>query len=188
MHELPPRYTLGAQASRRFWLWVYDRLLAEAGLSAPQRAGLAEACLERFLQHETWRLFPDVLPVLDQLHRQGYRLGIISNWEDWLETVLVRLDITRYCSTVVISGCVGCEKPEPEIFRLALERAGVAPQDALHVGDSLAADVEGARAAGITPVLLDRYGRHRDQPANGYSRITSLHELPPIVDAHGARA
>lgn len=180
LHDLPQRWTLSRQASQRFWLWVYDRVLAEVGLSESERAGLAEACLERFLHHDTWHLFPDALPVIRQLHARGYRLGIISNWEDWLETVLVKREIASYFDPVVISGAVGYEKPDREIFELALERAGVAPTDAIHIGDNLEADIAGARAAGITPVLLDRSGRYNGA-ALGCPRITSLHELPAVI-------
>ncbi len=179
-HDLPQRWTLSREASQRFWLWVYDRVLAEAGLSEAERAGLAEACLERFLHHDTWHLFPDALPVIRQLHAQGYRMGIISNWEDWLEAVLVKREIASYFDPVVISGAVGYEKPDREIFELALSRAGVVPRDAIHIGDNPEADVAGARAAGITPVLLDRSGRF-DSAALDCYRITSLHELPGVV-------
>jgi putative hydrolase of the HAD superfamily len=180
LHDLPQRWTLSREASQRFWLWVYDRVLAEAGLSAGERAGLAEACLERFLHHDTWHLFPDALPVIKQLHAQGYRMGIISNWEDWLETVLIKREIASYFDPVVISGAVGYEKPDREIFELALERAGVAPTDAIHIGDNPEADVAGARAAGIIPVLLDRSGRYNSATL-GCPRITSLHELPAVI-------
>jgi|DewCreStandDraft_1066081.scaffolds.fasta_scaffold00323_57 putative hydrolase of the HAD superfamily len=180
LHDLPQRWTLSREASQRFWLWVYDRVLAEAGLSDAERAGLAEACLERFLHHDTWHLFPDALPVIKQLHAQGYRMGIISNWEDWLEALLVKREIAAYFDPVVISGAVGYEKPEREIFELALTRAGVKPAEAIHIGDSLEADVAGARSAGITPVLLDRLGRYHGTAVD-CARITSLQELPALL-------
>jgi len=78
----------------------------------------------------------------------------------------------------VISGLEGVEKPDPAIYRLALERAGVAPENAVHVGDSPAMDMEPAESVGIRGVLLDRKGRY---PSRRETRIASLKELPQLV-------
>ncbi len=64
---------------------------------------------------------------------------------------------------VVDSGAVGVEKPDPAIFRIALERAGVSAAEAMHVGDLFPVDVVGARRAGLEPVLLDPLGRYADR-------------------------
>jgi len=78
----------------------------------------------------------------------------------------------------VISGIEGVEKPDPQIFRIALERSGVAPEHAVYVGDHPFFDVDAAREAGMFPVLIDRRGRHQDTDA---LRITSLEDLPAAV-------
>jgi putative hydrolase of the HAD superfamily len=80
----------------------------------------------------------------------------------------------------VISGVEGVEKPDPAIYRLALDRAGVDAADAAFVGDNPEFDVAPAAALGMTPVLIDRRGRHPD--AAGL-RVTDLRELVPALEA-----
>ncbi|HXJ64014.1 MAG TPA: HAD-IA family hydrolase, partial [Actinomycetota bacterium] len=105
-------------------------------------------------------------------------LGLVSNFEEWLEQLLEHLDVTRFFDVRVISGVEGMEKPDPAIFRLALERMGVAAADAAYVGDNVLYDVEPAEALGMTGVLLDRRGRHEDF---GGVRIASLDALPGVL-------
>jgi putative hydrolase of the HAD superfamily len=78
---------------------------------------------------------------------------------------------------IVSSADAGAAKPGPEVFERALELAGAAPEDAVHVGDSLENDVEGARSAGIRPLLLVRQG---ETPA-GVEAVRSLLEVPSLV-------
>ena len=80
--------------------------------------------------------------------------------------------------TVVDSHVVGVEKPDPEIFRIALERLSVAAEHAVFVGDVPSVDVAGARAAGIAPILLDRHGMYGDVDA---PRLRSLGDLPGLL-------
>src|SRR5205814_8980696 len=97
-------------------------------------------------------------PVLSLLKGKGLTLGVISNMGRDLPSVLEELGLAAYLQVVVASGEVGVSKPDPRIFQITLERAGVSADDALYVGDLYDSDVLGARGAGITPVLLDRYG------------------------------
>jgi len=83
---------------------------------------------------------------------------------------------------VVISGREGMEKPDPAIYRLALERAGVAPEDAAFVGDNPEFDVHPPAALGMFPVLIDRRGRHEDFAGPGV-RITDLADLASALEA-----
>jgi putative hydrolase of the HAD superfamily len=134
---------------------------------------------EAFSDHANYALFDDVEPALAELADEGYALGLISNFEDWLEVLLERLDVTRYFPVRVISGVVGVEKPDLKIFHLALEEAGVAPADAVYVGDNPHFDVEPAAALGMFPVLIDRHDRYPDQPHG--ARITSLAKLASVL-------
>jgi putative hydrolase of the HAD superfamily len=121
--------------------------------------------------------YPDVAPVLARLRADGRVLVIVSNWDlslpDWLERtgVIARVD------HVVTSAAAGAAKPDAAIFEHALEVAGVCREDVVHVGDSLDLDVEGARAAGIRAVLVERGGR----PPPGVEAIGSLAELPSLL-------
>ena len=182
-------YSISMENSRRFWTWVYAQILTELGLPETHHAALGERFHTHFNSLETWRLYPDSIPTLEALQprrRAGLKLAIISNWEDWLEALLTHLDVARYFDFAVISATERLEKPDPAIFHAALDRAGVAAADAVHVGDSVHADVEGALRVGITPVLLDRRRRYAEDslPVPPETRVVqSLDALFPLLAA-----
>ncbi len=118
--------------------------------------------------------YPDALAALPALRRQGLKLVVVSNWDAALEEVLVRVGLARELDGVLASAQVGAPKPAGAIFRQALALAGVSADEALHVGNSLREDVEGAKAAGIKAVLLDRSGA---PPPPGVRSIASLGSL-----------
>ena len=89
-------------------------------------------------------------------------------------------DVTRHLDFVVASAAVGTAKPHPDIFHVALDRAGLRADEVIYVGDSYISDVIGARAAGISPVLIDREGK---APSVDCPVITSLLELEPLIEA-----
>ena len=105
-------------------------------------------------------------------------LGVISNFEEWLERLLDRLGVRSYFSVAIVSGVEGVEKPDRRIFELAMDRAGVTPEVSVYVGDNPEFDVGPALAAGMYPVLLDRRQRFPDAPE---PRITSMAELPALL-------
>lgn len=167
--------SLSSKESKVFWTALYRRFLRELDIEDP---GLAGELFATFSRISSYKLYDDVLPVLDQLRRQGYRLGLISNFERWLEEMLIELRVGELFEVSVISGVEGVEKPDAGIYKLALERAGVDPDEAIHVGDSPTLDVEPATSVGIHGVLVDRTGRYPD--FNG-TRITSLEQLPALA-------
>jgi putative hydrolase of the HAD superfamily len=124
-----------------------------------------------------FRPYPDVLPALGELRERGLTLVVASNWDcslsDWLEPA----GITELVDGVVTSAEVGAPKPHPRVFERALAVAGVAPSEALHVGDKMDNDVEGAAAAGVRAVLVQREG----EPPAGVEAIRSLRELPALL-------
>lgn len=168
--------SFSSEASQKFWGYLYARFLRELEI---RDLDLAAALLERFSDSSSYMLFPDALPVLRDLQSRGYRLGLISNFEQWLEERLVELEVGQLFDVSVISGFVLIEKPDPAIYSLALKRAGVPPQRAVHVGDSISMDVEPASSVGMHTVLLDRSGRYREEPV---PRIESLQDLPPLLE------
>jgi putative hydrolase of the HAD superfamily len=121
--------------------------------------------------------YPDTAPALEELRAEGHRLAIVSNWDcslgDWLEPS----GLTALVDVVVTSAVTGAAKPDPLIFRRALDLLGAEEVDAVHVGDSLDTDVDGARAAGIRAVLIARDG---DAPG-GVEAVRSLGELPSLL-------
>jgi len=108
-----------------------------------------------------WEPYDDTVPLLTALRERGIRLAVVSNWDTRLLGILEARGLRPYFDAIVISAEVGWRKPHRAIFERALGLLDVAPGDALHCGDSVGDDVEGARAAGIRPVLLDRGGTKR---------------------------
>jgi len=125
-----------------------------------------------------FELLPDVVPALDALAAAGLRLGVVSNWDCGLREVLDGLGIGDRFAAVSASAVVGARKPDPAIFRAALDTLGVAPERALHCGDLPRYDCAGATAAGVRAVLVDRAGDLHPGPC---PRIPSLAELLPLA-------
>jgi putative hydrolase of the HAD superfamily len=127
--------------------------------------------------------FPEVVDVLAGLRRRGLRLIVVSNWDVSLHEALSAAGLARHVDAAISSAEAGAAKPAPAIFHAALGLAGgVAPQDAVHVGDEAALDVVGARAAGITPLLIAR--PPRSAPADlpfGVGVIEDLRALLSMV-------
>lgn len=138
-----------------------DRCAAVLGEALPPAArALAPAELrDALLASLRFAPYPEVPAVLAELRARGARLVVVSNWDVSLHEVLERTGLAPLVDGALASAEVGARKPDGAIFAAALAAAGgVAPGEALHVGDTVEADVEGARAAGIHPVLVARDG------------------------------
>jgi putative hydrolase of the HAD superfamily len=106
-----------------------------------------------------WELFDDAMPCLDRLADAGVRVGVVTNGEaDYQRVKLERTGLGDRFEHVIASGTVGVAKPAPGIFEHACALFGVAPRDALYVGDRLLTDAVGAASAGLTGVWLNRFG------------------------------
>ena len=132
---------------------------------------------EAFGQPTAWHVYDDVVPTLEQLRRDGARLGVVSNWDSRLPRLLEILDLAKYFETIGVSYHEKMEKPDPNFFLRVLDRLDGTPREAIHVGDLPELDFAGARAAGIDAVVLDRAGRL--EPTSG--TLPDLSGLPQIV-------
>jgi putative hydrolase of the HAD superfamily len=166
------RWTTSPERSRAFWLSVYGLMLGALGL--PATDGLRQTLYEAFTDRSNYGLFDDVRPALERLAAEGRTVGLISNFEAWLDDLLADLGVRDAFSIRVISGVEGVEKPDPMIFRLALDRAGLDAADAAYVGDNPEFDVDPPAALGMFPVLIDRRDRYPDHRG---ARITHLDQL-----------
>lgn len=100
-------------------------------------------------------LEPAAEPALDLARQAGLRTAVISNSNGTIADILGTLGLARHLDFIIDSSKVGVEKPDPRIFRVALDRAGLRPEEAAYIGDLYSIDVLGARAAGLQAVLLD---------------------------------
>lgn len=152
------RFTSHPEGERGWWRRFVERLCELHGASPPSRFATAEL-FHRFGTAGGWEVYPEVPKVLAELREQGLRLGVISNWDSRLPGLLDRLGIARYFDAVTYSAAAGVEKPDRRIFLQALRSLGVDPGAALHIGDGRLEDVEGAIAAGLRALHLDRVDR-----------------------------
>jgi putative hydrolase of the HAD superfamily len=178
------RFTHTAADEEGFWLGFAREVLRRTTGRDPGEALARRALGElrgRFAEPEAWIVFPDVGPALAALRAAGHRLAVVSNWDSRLPLLLERLGLADAFDEIVVSAVERVEKPDPRIFRRALERLGAEPSEALHVGDSPEHDLAGARAVGIAALLVDR----RAAPAPGALR--ELGSLPRLA-ASGLRS
>jgi putative hydrolase of the HAD superfamily len=142
------------------WVGMYSLLCRRMGIDV-EAERIARRVYDEFGRVDRWSLYEDVLPAMERLRGQGLKLGLISNWDSRLARLVEGLELGPMLDVVVSSADVGLRKPDPRIFELACERVGVDATDCAHVGDHHYADVVGASAVGMLPVLIDRHGGER---------------------------
>ena len=178
------RYGVGEPDGRRFWHALVHATFAQIALP-DDFEGFFDELYWLFSKPTVWRLYPECLTVLQTLRRQGYVVGIISNWDIRLLDLLRGLGVMACVQHVSISAVVGWEKPHGSIFAHALDAVGVAPARAVHVGDSLHADVHGARQAGMQPLWLRRdSGAHLDGTQDDEAVIDDLNGVLDWLAKH----
>jgi putative hydrolase of the HAD superfamily len=172
--------------SARGWGGVVGTMMHAAGCETDRLGQLLSALWSEHRTLNFWcRLVDGLVPAVDRVRAAGVRVAIVSNSEGKLEELFDGLGLARVFDLVIDSGVVGIEKPDPRIFRLALDRFGVASGRALHLGDTFGPDVLGARAAGLRVGLIDPRGhlagRHADVP-----RVPGVPEVArAIAEARG---
>ncbi len=152
------------------------------GIKEEELNRLKKIVSERYVEVESSippRLYPDSIPALKALRKEGYRIGIISNAPPSTAESVRKLGLDKFADPILISGIVGLTKPNPELFRLALKLSSSNPEEAVHVGDVYEADVVGARSAGMKAVLIDRDERFEDPDCPKIRKLTELLSLIP---------
>ncbi len=170
-----PPLSLDERAGEMFWRTLFRDGWARLGLNHDDRA--IDSLYILFQHGEFNRIFDDVRPALDDLVGRGLTLGIVSNFTPNLESVLREHDLTKYFSIWSVSAFVRAEKPDRAIFDYAARAAKRPPNELVHVGDGVHADVDGARAAGWNAILLDR-----DNWYPGYSVVLRIRTLKELID------
>lgn len=144
----------GTDADR--WREAWAAALAGLGCTAAATAAVFGAVRARHAEGRLWtRVEQGTGEALAALKVSGYLLGVVSNADGRIEQFLRTAGLDGPLDFILDSAIVGVEKPDPRIFEIACERAGVAPSEALHVGDFYEIDVLGARAAGVDGLLVD---------------------------------
>jgi REG-2-like HAD superfamily hydrolase len=168
--------------ARSFWGDYYIHALLQAGVKRPEceLREAVDAIYDWYQRPDQWEPYPDVLATLRAAHERGFIQGVVSDWGTDLVPMLHAHDVTDHLDFVVASATMGAAKPHSDIFLFALARAELSPDEAVYVGDSYIADVLGARAVGMRPVLLDR---ERRAPALDCPVVTSLAGVLEIAES-----
>ncbi len=156
-------------------------IIEHMGGRGPNVVPIAREIYVQWAQNHHFELYEDVTPTLDALARRGLALGVISNSHRSLDAFKAHFQLGRHISAAVSSFEHGYMKPHRSIFERALQKARVSPAEALMVGDSLRADVEGARAVGMRAVLIRRSGEQPAVVPAGVRVITRLDQLLDLV-------
>ncbi len=166
---------LSDEAKRSFWIEFTRRLFERTKVRAAGVINYAEHAqpIQDIMGPNCFALYEESLQVLRGLRDAGFRLGVISDWQEGLGVFCQELGLGAYLDVVVASSEVGYQKPDPRLFEVASKRMKIPAFQILHVGDTMP-DVEGARAAGFSAVLLLRDG---DPTAGNVPVIRSLDEV-----------
>ncbi len=177
--ELPARVAGGFRYTDPWFAVYIERIFHHhLGIERAALPELSRGLFARFSDPATFELYPGALELLDAARARGLRVGVISNWSARLPGLLAGLGVAQRVDFVLCSAIEELEKPDAEMFRRALERAGVAPDQAVHAGDDLEKDFLGARRAGIRAVLVDHAGAHSNL---GHPRARDLAQLLDVV-------
>ena len=170
---------LSIEHQKGWWKDVVHRVFSEVGM-VDNFDQFFDEVYERFRSSEGWVLFPDTIEALTDLKRSGLKLGVISNFDNRIYSVMKSLNILHFFDTVTLSSETGYCKPDREIFDAAIQALGVPASEVLLVGDSLRDDVEAGMRAGLHAALLDRDNRYPG--VKHVPRISSLTEALSLVN------
>ena len=166
---------LTTQDQRKWWKDVVHRVFTEVGM-VHNFDQFFEQVYDKFRDFNGWILFPETTEVLIELKDRGLKLGIISNFDDRIYSVLESLSIRSFFDAITISSETGYGKPEPQIFEAAVRALNEPASKILLVGDSLEDDVNAGIRAGLNAVLVDRKAAADDS-----RRIRSLRGVLSLV-------
>ncbi len=166
------------QSERLWWFDIVHNVFYRVGMFQ-KFDEFFERIFQVFEDPHSWQLYPETVETLARLKEQDVELGVVSNFDSRLFPVMRGLGIDYLFDTVTISSLAQAAKPAPKIFHVALEKHALDPNEALHVGDSLREDVEGAKKAGLHAVLLAREGTSQQA---GVRSIQRLDELVSLLD------
>ena len=170
----PEDYTL---PYREFWRLFNGRILTRLGIRT-NLEGLADAVTDAWWDNAELELYPDARETLTDLKRKGLKLGIVTNgFQKDVDDILSRTSLKGLFDVTVGVDAAGKPKPERAIFLYALEKLGVPPRETVFVGDNPTADYEGAKNAGVKPLLIDR----DDHQPKKFVKIRDLRELSKCI-------
>jgi HAD superfamily hydrolase (TIGR01662 family) len=157
------------------WIQFTERIVIGMGGDPATARQIAREVERAWENSDNFDIYEDVEPVLDELRAHGLKIGLVSNGARDLREFVRHHGLDA--DVTVASRYHGKVKPDPTIFRKALDRLEVEPAEAAMVGDHFEDDIEGARALGMHAVLIDREDRYPEIA----ERLTDLYGLPAAL-------
>ncbi|XP_064405075.1 haloacid dehalogenase-like hydrolase domain-containing protein 3 [Halichondria panicea] len=172
----------GAQqglTSRDWWRMVTTELFVQVGVDSNElNEKLATRVFDDFAGPANWEVFPDVEPSLKKIKQAGIVLGVISNFDERLESIITALGIRQYFDFIIASVYTKCAKPNPRIFEMALQEcSGIEANASVHVGDDYELDYLAAKNFGMKSLLLVREGTSKENIPRDTPTVSSLTEV-----------
>jgi putative hydrolase of the HAD superfamily len=168
---------VSVENQKLWWKDIVRRVFSEVGM-VESFDKFFDQVYDTFRDSQGWVLFPETRQVLTDLKNRGLKLGVISNFDTRIYSVMESLSILQLFDTITTSSETGFCKPDREIFESAVRALNTAATETLMVGDNLRDDVEAGSRAGLRAILIDRTGRYAATP---HPRISSLIELIPLL-------
>jgi REG-2-like HAD superfamily hydrolase len=157
-----------------FWRQFHHEVMSGIGLG-DHADEVADYLRTNWRNPEVWPLTPNTKEVLSTLKAEGFKLGVVSNWDWTLPGVLEATGLQQYFDYVGVSALEGVAKPDPRFFQIVLSQLQVEPHQAIHIGDS-EDDINGAAAAGVKAILFDPYGQNPKAMSDLAQIIEYAHE------------
>jgi len=162
----------------------FEAIMDALGIADAVRPAIRADLEAENARDNLWRVMHDDTPaVLDELRRRGYVLGVVSNADGRIAAALAECGLAPHFTTIIDSHVVGVEKPDARIFQLALAACGAQPAETMFIGDIYEIDVQGARNAGIAPLLIDPLNLYGNVDCDRIAKLADL--LDRLPDRHG---
>ena len=165
----------GEQAEMNFWKSLVFNVFEHSG-GLEHFEHYFEIIYEAFERKDHWHIFDDVISsdLLRKLKQSGVTLGVVSNWDSRLHTILKSTGLAGYFDFILASAEVGSAKPDKKIFLEAIRRSNVNAKEVCHIGDDIRADIQGANSVEIEAILIDR---NKKPKKDGLITVSSFQEL-----------
>ncbi|XP_005140734.2 haloacid dehalogenase-like hydrolase domain-containing protein 3 [Melopsittacus undulatus] len=174
-----PNYGQGrGLSSRQWWVDVVKQTFRLSGVQDESvLTAMAEKLYHDYCSANNWEPLPGASETLSQCRRRGFRMGVVSNFDNRLESILCQCELRQHFDFVLTSEAAGCAKPDARIFEQALRLGGALPRQAAHVGDDYSRDYRAARAVGMHSFLLRAAGQGEEPDVPPEHVLSSLSQL-----------
>ncbi|KAM6244026.1 haloacid dehalogenase-like hydrolase domain-containing protein 3 [Porphyrio hochstetteri] len=179
-----PNYGQGqGLSSQQWWVHVVKQTFRLSGVHEDRvLTPMAEKLYQDFCSARNWEVLPGAVETLSQCCQRGFRMGVVSNFDNRLENILSQCNLRHHFEFILTSEEAGVAKPDGRIFEKALHLVGVPPEQAAHVGDDYTRDYRAARAVGMHSFLLRAVGQDKEPEVPPEHVLPTLSHLLALIE------